>query len=112
MSTYRIYVDSRERQDPTNSTNEDFELALPFSISIVETSLAMIDVVCVPNSILIVTFNKLDTILAERDHKLWSVSHSLCQNRTGVLHSPDIKGSDSRGIQFWDIFVWQLHCWL
>ena len=55
MSTYRIYVDSRERQDPTHNTNETFELALPSPITILEKSLAMIDVVCVPNSILTVT---------------------------------------------------------
>ena len=62
MSTYRIYVGSRGRHDPTNNTNEDCELALSFSISVVEISLAMIDVVCVPNSILTVAFNKTDTM--------------------------------------------------
>ena len=67
MSTYRIYVDSREREDLANSSNTDFEIALPFSLSIVEKSLAMIDVVCVPNSILTVSENKNDTILAQGD---------------------------------------------
>ena len=62
MSTYRIYVDSREREDLANSSNTDFEIALPFSLSIIEKSLAMIDVVCVPNSILTVTENKNDTL--------------------------------------------------
>ena len=59
MSTYRIYADSRERVDGSNT---DFEIALPFSLAIKEKSLALIDVVCVPNSILTVTENKNDTI--------------------------------------------------
>ena len=36
MSTYRIYVDSRDRQDPTNSSNTDFEISLSLSLSISE----------------------------------------------------------------------------
>ena len=48
MSTYRIYVDSRERKDGTAT---HFEYALPYTLSIRERSLAMIDVVVVPNSI-------------------------------------------------------------
>ena len=63
MSTYRIYVDSRERVDGSNT---DFEFALPFSLAIKEKSLALIDVVCVPNSILTVTEHKNDTILVQR----------------------------------------------
>ena len=59
MSTYRIYVGSRERVEGAD-TNFTFELA--YSISIKEKSLAVIDVVCVPNSILTVTENKNDTI--------------------------------------------------
>ena len=59
MSTYRIYVDSRER---VTGTNTDFEISLPMSLAIKEKSLALIDVVCVPNSILTVTENKNDTI--------------------------------------------------
>ena len=62
MSTYRIYVDSREREDVANSSNTDFEIALPFSLSIKEKSLAMIDVVCVPMSIRTVTENKNDLL--------------------------------------------------
>ena len=37
-------------QDLTNSTNEDFEIALPFSLGSVNKSLAMINVVCVPTN--------------------------------------------------------------
>ena len=59
MSTYRIYVDSRERVEGTDT---DFTFELPYSISIKEKSLGMLDVICVPNSILTVTENKNDTI--------------------------------------------------
>ena len=48
MSTYRIYVDSRDRK---NGTPESFEFQLPYSLAIREKSLANIDVVVVPNSI-------------------------------------------------------------
>ena len=48
MSTYRIYLDSRERK---SGTATDFEYALPYTLSIRERSLAMVDVVVVPNSI-------------------------------------------------------------
>ena len=55
MSTYRNYVDSRERQPPTHNTTDTIELALPSPMTIAEKSRAMIDVVCVPNSFLTVT---------------------------------------------------------
>ena len=48
MSTYRIYLDSRERQ---TGTATQFEYALPYTLSIRERSFAMVDVVVVPNSI-------------------------------------------------------------
>ena len=48
MSTYRIYVDSRDRRSG-NATS--FEYALPYSLAIQEKSLANIDVVVIPNSI-------------------------------------------------------------
>ena len=51
MPTCKIYVDARERKSGA-ATN--FEYALPYSLSIKERSLAMIDVVVVPNSILTV----------------------------------------------------------
>ena len=59
MSTYRIYVDSCGN---TDGTDTDFTFELPYSIAIKEKSLAMMDVVCVPNSILTVTENLNDTI--------------------------------------------------
>ena len=55
MSTYRIYVDSRERQNKANSTDTDFTFALPNPITVAHQSLANVDVVCVPNSIRTVT---------------------------------------------------------
>ena len=48
MSTYRIYVDSRHRR---SGTVTNFEYALPYSLTIKERSLAMIDAVVIPNSI-------------------------------------------------------------
>ena len=48
MSTYRIYVDSRDRQ---SGTAEDFTYALPYSLNITEKSLANMDAVVIPNSI-------------------------------------------------------------
>ena len=48
MSTCRIYLDSRERK---SGTAADFVYALPYTLSIRERSLAMVDVVVVPNSI-------------------------------------------------------------
>ena len=48
MSTYRIYVDSRDRQ---SGRAEDFTYALPYTLNITEKSLANIDAVVIPNSI-------------------------------------------------------------
>ena len=48
MSTYRIYVDSRDRR---SGSAESFEYALPYSLVVQEKSLANIDVVVIPNSI-------------------------------------------------------------
>ena len=48
MSTYRIYVDSRDRR---SGTPTDFEYELPYSLAIQEKSLANIDVVALPDSI-------------------------------------------------------------
>ena len=59
MSTYRIYVDSRDRR---SGTPTNFEYALPYSLAIKEKSLANIDVVVVPNSIPTVIAGKNDKI--------------------------------------------------
>ena len=59
MPTHRIYVGRRER---TSGKHTQFEFALPITLSIREKSLVMIDVVCVPNSILTVQQDKNDTI--------------------------------------------------
>ena len=54
-----IYVDSRERK---SGTETNFEFQLPYSIATKEKSLALIDVVCVPNTLLTVQEGKNDTI--------------------------------------------------
>ena len=80
MSTYRIYVDSRERVEGTD-TNFTFEL--PYSLSIKEKSLAMIDVVCTPNSILIVTTNKNDTIWVRETRSFEETFYRFCKIQEG-----------------------------
>ena len=66
MSTYRIYVDSRDRK---NGTPESFEFQLPYSLAIREKSLANIDVVVLPNSLLTVYDGINDLIyLTERSN--------------------------------------------
>ena len=67
MSTYRIYVDSRDRQP--GGRPEDFTYALPYSLNITEKSLANIDAVVIPNSIQTVIAGKNDIIyLQETDN--------------------------------------------
>ena len=48
MSTYRICVDSRDRQ---SGIAEDSTYALPYTLNITEKSLAIIDAVVIPNNI-------------------------------------------------------------
>ena len=67
MSTYRIYVDSRERVEGDDT---DFTFELPYTIAIKEKSLAMIDVVCVPNSIFDCDRKQKRHDLAQRNTKL------------------------------------------
>ena len=62
MSTYRIYVDSMEREDRANSSDSDFVFALPTPINITTQSLANVDVVCLQNSIRTVTAGVNDSI--------------------------------------------------
>ena len=59
MSTYRIYVDSRERKAGTNTS---FEFQLPNSIVVKGRSLALIDVVYAPNTLLTIQEDKNDRI--------------------------------------------------
>ena len=59
MSTYRIYVDSRDRQ---SGSAEDFTYALPYTLNITEKSLANIDAVVIPNNIQTVIAGKNDLI--------------------------------------------------
>ena len=67
MSTYRIYVDSRDRQ---SGSAEDFTYALPYTLNITEKSLANIDAVCVPNSIQTVIPGINDLIYLEETNNL------------------------------------------
>ena len=59
MTSFRIYVDSRDRKSgsPTN-----YEYALPYSLALKEKSLANIDVVVIPNSIQTVTRGTNDMV--------------------------------------------------
>ena len=66
MSTYRIYVDSRDRRSGSPTS---FEYALPYSLAIQEKSLANIDVVCLTNSIQTVIEGVNDIIyMKEKDN--------------------------------------------
>ena len=55
MSSCRIYIDPRERKPGTAT---EFEYSLPYTLTIRETSMAMVGVVVVPNSIKTVQHNK------------------------------------------------------
>ena len=70
MSTYRIYVDSRDRQP---GTAEDFTYALPYTLNITERSLANIDAVVIPNSIQTVIPGVNDLIYFRENSNLDSV---------------------------------------
>ena len=67
MSTYRIYVDSRDRQ---SGTAEDFTYALPYTVNITEKSLANMDAVVIPNSIKTVIAGKNDLIYFRENSQL------------------------------------------
>ena len=71
MSTYRIYVDSRDRQP--GGKPEDFTYALPYSLNIIEKSLANIDAVVIPNSIPTVIAGVNDTIYIRENDPLEAV---------------------------------------
>ena len=63
MSTYRIYVDSRDRQ---SGTAEDFTYALPYTLNTTEKSLANIDAVVIPNNIQTVIAGKTTLFISEK----------------------------------------------
>ena len=48
--TTRLYIDSRERQNPDRTSDSDFVYALPSPINIKEGSKAIIESVAVPNT--------------------------------------------------------------
>ena len=68
MSTYRIYVDSRDRQPGGRA--EDFTYAMPYSLNITEKSLANIDAVVIPNSIKTVIQGTNDIIYVRENSNL------------------------------------------
>lgn len=49
--TTRIYIDTRERQNPDRTSDSDFVYALPFPINVTEGSKAIIESVAVPNTL-------------------------------------------------------------
>ena len=63
MSSYRIYVDSRDRQ---SGSADDFTYALPYTLNITEKSLANIDAVVIPNNIQTVIPGKTILSISER----------------------------------------------
>ena len=46
--TTKLYIDSRERQNPEGTSDSDFVHALPFPINVTEGSKAIIESVAVP----------------------------------------------------------------
>ena len=66
--TTRIYIDSRERQNPDRTTNSDFAYALPTPINVTDGSKAMIEAVAIPNTINTIIEGVNDLfVLAERN---------------------------------------------
>ena len=70
MSTFRIYCDSRDRRSGSATS---FEYALPYSLAIQEKSLANIDVVVLPNSLLTVYEGVSDLIYVREESQIGQV---------------------------------------
>ena len=81
MSTYRIYVDSRDRQPGGKA--EAFTYALPYSLNITEKSLANIDAVVIPNSIQTVIEGKNDLIYFRETSNLDLVEQKVARLNQG-----------------------------
>ena len=88
MSTYRIYVDSRDRKD---GTPESFEFQLPYSLAIREKSLANIDVVVVPNSIMTVIPGVNDIIYLTERSQINQVWHRTPRIAPGYYNVESLK---------------------
>ena len=80
MSTYRIYVDSRDRQ---SGTAEDFTYALPYTVNITEKSLANMDAVVIPNSTKTVIAGKSDLIYFRENSNLDQVWQRVARLNQG-----------------------------
>ena len=74
MSTYRIYVDSRDRQP--GGRPEDFTYALPYTLNITEKSLANIDCVCLQNSMQTVIPGKRHYLIPRKQHAKHSMARA------------------------------------
>ena len=83
MSTYRIYVDSRDRQ---SGTAEDFTYALPYTVNITEKSLANMDAVVIPNSIKTVIAGKNDLIYFRENSNLDQVWQRVARLNPGYYN--------------------------
>ena len=83
MSTYRIYVDSRDRQ---LGTAEDFTYALPYTVNITEKSLANMDAVVIPNSIKTVIAGKNDLIYFRENSDTDQVSQNIARLNPGYYN--------------------------
>ena len=83
MSTYRIYVDSRDRQ---SGSAEDFTYALPYTLNITEKSLANIDAVVIPNSIQTVIPGVNDLIYFRENSNLDQVYQKIARLNPGYYN--------------------------
>ena len=83
MSTFRIYVDSRDRQ---SGTAEDFTYALPYTVNITEKSLANMDAVVIPNSIKTVIAGKNDLIYFRENSQLDQVQQKIARLNSGYYN--------------------------
>ena len=83
MSTYRIYVDSRDRQ---SGIAEDFTYALPYTLNITEKSLANIDAVVLRNDIQTVIAGKNDIIYFRENSNLDLVQQKIARLNPGYYN--------------------------
>ena len=95
MSTYRIYVDSRDRQ---SGSAEDFTYALPYTLNITEKSLANIDAVVIPNNIQTVVAGKNDLIYFRENSPADNVYQCLARLSPGYYEIESLATEIARGM--------------
>ena len=95
MSTYRIYVDSRDRQ---SGSAEDFTYALPYTLNITEKSLANIDAVVIPNSIQTVIPGKNDLIYFRENSSLDQVQQKIARLNPGYYNTDTLAKEIARAM--------------